>query len=134
MTRCNGLCASSALLIAAVCGFTSPSRAQDVPLTIPGILCDTEAEVGTIVTANLQSGDAMRTAFQQLNMQLNSQGKPACSSQQVPHTQVSIPKSIDMGPWPDSGQVLEAFVLRIQTDSIDGWFMYLAPRSVSNGT
>ena len=130
MVRSVELYASAALLIAGVCGFTQATRAQDFPLTIGGILCDTEAQVRTIVSANRQSGDAMRAAFQQLNTQLNSQQKPACSLQQVPHTMLSVPNSIDIGPWPEGGQVMEAFTLHIQVDNIDAWFMYLAPRAV----
>src|SRR5436309_1213693 len=133
MERFTKLCAPAALLVAGICGFTQATRAQDFPLTIGGILCDTEEEVRTIVSANRQSSDAMRAAFQQLNTQLNTDHKPACSLQQMPHTLLSVPKSIDIGPWPEGGQVLEAFTLHIQGDGIDAWFMYLAPRSVSNG-
>src|SRR4051812_4049954 len=110
------LCASTALLVVG-CGFTQQAHAQDFPPTIGGILCDTEAQVRAIVSANQQSGDVMRALFQRLNMQLNSQNKPSCSLQQIPHTLVSVPRSADIGPWPADGQVLEAFTLHIQGDS-----------------
>jgi hypothetical protein len=102
-------------------------------LTIGGILCDTEAQVRTIVSANQQSTDAMRAAFQKLNAQLNPHNEPTCSVEQIPHTLLSVPKSIDVGPWPENGQVLEAFILHIQVDTIDAWFMYLAPGSGGGG-
>ena len=125
--------ASAALLVAAACAFTQPASAQDFPLTIGGILCDTEAQVRTLVSANQQSGDDMLAAFRRLNTQLNSENRPACSLQQIPHMLLSVPDSVDIGPWPLAGQSLEAFTLHIQGDSIDAWFMYLAPRPVSNG-
>jgi hypothetical protein len=121
-------------VIGGLCGIATPTQAQVAPATISGILCDTQAQVRTIVSANQQSGDAMRAAFQQLNMQLNSANMPACSIQQVPHTMVSVPQSIDIGPWPENGQLLEAFVLHIQQNGFDGWFMYLAPQGFLNGT
>jgi hypothetical protein len=124
---------ASAALLVVVCGFSQATHAQDFPLTIGGILCDTEAEVRMIVGANQQSGDAMLAEFQRLNTELNSQNKPACSLQQIPHMLLSVPQSVDIGPWPQAGQVLEAFTLHIQADNIDAWFMYLAPRPVSNG-
>jgi hypothetical protein len=133
MERSTKLCASAAILVAGICGLTQATRAQDFPLAIGGILCDTEEEVRTIVSANQQSSDAMRAAFQQLNTQLSTRNQPACSLQQMPHTLLSVPESIDIGPWPEGDQVLEAFTLHIQFGSIDAWFMYLAPRSVSNG-
>ena len=104
MERSTKLCASAALLVAVACGLSRPSRAQDFPLTIAGILCDTEVQVRTIVAANQRSSDAMRAAFQQLNAQLNPHNEPACSVEQIPHTLLSVPKSIDVGPWPENGE------------------------------
>ena len=108
-------------------------RAQSVPSAIGGILCDTQAELRTIVSANQQGSDAMRSALQQLNTQLNANNQPACSVQQVPHTMVSVPQSIDIGQWPENGQTMEAFALHLQQDGFDGWFMYLAPPGFLNG-
>ena len=125
---------AAALMAAGMCGVTAPVRAQVAPPSIAGILCDTQAEVRTIVSANQQSGDAMRSAFQQLSTQLNAQNKPACSLQQVPHNLVSVPQSIDIGPWPENGQSMEAFALHIQQSGVDAWFMYLAPQGFLNGT
>lgn len=125
---------AAALMAAGMSGVSAPVRAQVAPPSIAGILCDTQAEVRTIVSANQQSGDAMRSAFQQLNNRLNSQNQPACSIQQVPHNLVSVPQSIDIGPWPENGQSMEAFALHIQQNGVDAWFMYLAPQGFLNGT
>jgi hypothetical protein len=113
-------------------GFACSAFAQDAPATIPGILCDTEAELRSIVAANQESNDAMQAAFQRLNMQLNAQHQPACAVQQMPHTSLSVPKSIDLGSWPENGQAMEAFGLHIQ-DGTDHWFMYVAPQGFING-
>jgi len=121
----------AALVAAGTFGFGQPSRAQDFPLTIAGILCDTEAQVRSIVTANLQNAEAMRSAFQALNNQRNSQNQPVCSIEEIPHMLLSVPQSIDVGPWPENGQVLEAFILHIQVESVDAWFLYLAPGAPS---
>jgi hypothetical protein len=133
MTQSTKLTAA-ALVVFAIGGVAPPAAAQVAPPSIAGILCETQAEVRTIVAANQQSGDAMRSAFQQLSGQLNAQNKPACSIQQVPHNLVSVPQSIDIGPWPENGQSMEAFALHIQQNGVDAWFMYLAPQGFLNGT
>jgi hypothetical protein len=129
MARSTRLSAAAALLVAGVCGLTQSPRAQDAPATIRGILCETEAQVRTIVSANLLGADAVLAAYQQLNAQRNSKNEPACSIQDMPHYLLSVPKSIDIGPWPEDGRVvLEAFTLHILVDTIDAWFLYVAPR------
>jgi hypothetical protein len=129
MARSTRLCAAAALLVAGVCGLTQPTRAQDAPPTIRGILCDTEAQVRTIVSANLLGADAVRGAYQQLNAERNLKNEPACSIEDMPHYLLSVPNSIDIGPWPEDGRVtLEAFTLHILVDPIDGWFLYVAPQ------
>ena len=124
--------ATAMLVLGGLCGFAPSLHAQETLPGIAGILCDTQDELRTIVSANQQNGDAMRSAFQQLNTQLNAQNKPACSAQQLPHTMVSVPQSIDIGSWPQNGQLLEAFALHIQQNGIDAWFMYLAPQGFLN--
>jgi hypothetical protein len=133
MARSTRLCAAGALVVAGVCGLTLPTRAQDAPATIGGILCDTEAEVRAIVSANQQSADAMLAAYRRFNAERNPQNQPVCSVQEMPHYLLSVPKSIDLGPWPvDARTVKEAFTLHILVDAVDAWFLYLAPRDASN--
>ena len=131
MQRPRKFAAAAALLISGLCGLTQPVHGQDFPLTIAGILCDTQEQVRSIVTANLRGSDAMRDTFLQLNGQVNGQNRPICSIQQMPHNLLSVPNSIDIGPWPENGDVLEAFTLHIQTGGLDAWFMYLAPGSLA---
>jgi len=123
----------------AVALFAAPASAQPPPegsispISQPSILCDTSAQVQSIVDAFELSPHQGAARFVQLFYTINERGEPTCAVTQVPAAVTA--ESIDLGKLDVGGYDVYGWIVRIRNEAGEGFYLYLeSPMQALKGT
>lgn len=115
--------AAATLLLAASASAQPPPQGWVGALSKPSILCDTSAQVQSIVDAFEAGTDAGRARFAQLSGQMNSRQEPTCAVVAAQIAQTGEAK--DLGHVKIAGTDLYGWIIHIENDVGEGYYLYL---------
>jgi hypothetical protein len=116
-------------LIAAAALFAAPANAQPPPqgwvgaLAKPSILCDTSAQLQSIVDAFERSVEAGTARFAELFRIKNQRREPTCAVVASPI--VMNVGSSELGRLSFAGAELYGWILHVKNDGGEGYYLYL---------
>ncbi len=117
-----------AQLFAAIALLASPVSAQPPPagsigaFVAPSILCDTRAQLRSIVEAFEENAEAGAARFVELFTQLNHRREPSCAVTAVVATTL---ESSQLGILSLGGAELYGWIIHVQNGAGSGFFLYL---------
>ena len=120
-------------LCAAPAGAQPPPEGSISQISQPSILCDTSAQVQSIVDAFIRSPDQGAARFVQLFAMKNERQEPTCAVTVVPAALTA--ESIDLGKLDIDGQDVYGWIVHIRNDAGDGFYLHLeSPRQALKNT
>jgi hypothetical protein len=115
--------AAAAALIAVPAAAQPPPKGWVGPLSTPSILCDTRAQVESIVDAFEQGTEAGTARFAELFQTMNNRQEPTCAIAAL-RTVVAV-DSTDLGQLSIAGAELFGWIVHIQNGAGEGFYLYL---------
>jgi hypothetical protein len=123
----------------AVALFAAPASAQPPPegsisqISQPSILCDTSAQVQSIVNAFERGPDQGAAKFTELFKTMNDRREPTCAVTVVPSALTA--ESIDLGKLEIGGADLYGWIVHIRNNAGEGFYLHLeSPRQALKNT
>ena len=117
------------VLAAAIVFLTAPANAQPPPqgwigaLSQPSILCDTSAQVQSIVDAFGTGTDAGKARLVQLFKQMNSKHEPTCAVVAVQAAQTAETRAL--GRVRIAGADVYGWIIHVENRVGEGYYLYL---------
>jgi hypothetical protein len=120
-------------LFAAPAGAQPPSEGSISQIAQPSILCDTSAQVQSIVNAFVRSPEQGAARFVQLFGTMNERQEPTCAVTVVAAALTA--ESIDLGKLDIDGEGVYVWIVHIRNDAGEGFYLHLeSPRQALKNT
>ena len=116
-------------LAVALVVFAAPVNAQPPPegsisqISQPSIVCDTSAQVKSIVDAFERGPDQGAARFGELFATMNEKREPTCAVTRVPAAMTA--ESIDLGKIEIAGDDVYGWIVHIHNNVGEGFYLYL---------
>jgi len=114
---------AAALLVSASANAQPPPQGWVGALAQPSILCDTSAQVRSIVDAFETGTDAGKDRLVQLFQQMNNRHEPTCAVVAIQLAMTA--ESTDLGRVKIAGNDLFGWIIHVKNQSGDGYYLYL---------
>ena len=115
--------AAAAMLTAVPAAAQPPPQGWVGELSKPSILCDTSAQVQSIVDAFEQDSGRGVERFAELFSTMNHRREPTCAVTVVPIAEAA--ESTDLGKLEIGGAELFGWIVHIRNEAGDGFYLYL---------
>ena len=112
-----------AVLFAAPASGQPPADGSVSRISRPSILCDTSAQVESIVEAFERSPDQGAAKFSELFTTLNDRREPTCAVTVVPAAFTA--ESIDLGKLKIGGEDVYGWIVHIRNNAGEGFYLHL---------
>src|SRR5690348_9994261 len=117
------LVAAAVLIMAGAASAQPPPQGWVGALATPSILCDTSAQVRSIVDAFGTGADAGKDRFAQLFKVMNTKHEPTCAVVSIQLAQTA--DSSSLGHVTINGSDLFAWIVHVKNQTGDGYYLYL---------